>query len=262
METMTLNGQEVQTKKIDGAGYVYIARLIDYGGNFLGNFHKIGLSKQYKIRETQLNSTHLPVDVLMVRVFETDDMKSVEGLLHLCFHDYRIKKEYSDRRNITTEWFDVDDIDDLNERIDKFVPLYRGQLKEIDVVSKINSDKEVTIQEKNELAEVVRKSKTVLHFKYKGEELTTKYAADTFALAISKIADYIGWDKLDNEEDYVTKDINELKERYMGSYKDTAVKQFNNHYIWTGFDNQQKLRCLNKHIRLNNIPDMEVWVYP
>ena len=52
-------------------GFVYIARLIDYGGNFLGSFHKIGKSIQYKVRETQLNSTHLPVDILFVRVFET-----------------------------------------------------------------------------------------------------------------------------------------------------------------------------------------------
>ena len=60
-------------------GYVYIARIIDHGGKFVNGYHKIGLSKQYKVRETQLNSTHLPFDVLMVRVFESEDMNKLEG---------------------------------------------------------------------------------------------------------------------------------------------------------------------------------------
>ena len=90
-------------------GYVYIARIIDHGGKFVNGYHKIGLSKQYKLRETQLNSTHLPFDVMMVRVFETEDMNKLEGILHVCFEDYRVIKEYDDRRNITTEWFDVSD---------------------------------------------------------------------------------------------------------------------------------------------------------
>ena len=31
-------------------GYVYIARIIDHGGKFVNGYHKIGLSKQYKVR--------------------------------------------------------------------------------------------------------------------------------------------------------------------------------------------------------------------
>ena len=84
------------SNKIDG--YVYVARIIDHGGKFVNGYHKIGLSKQYKIRETQLNSTHLPFDVLMVRVFETTNMKQLEGMLHICFEDYRVVKEYDYRK--------------------------------------------------------------------------------------------------------------------------------------------------------------------
>ena len=109
------------TNQIDG--YVYIARIIDHGGKFVNGYHKIGLSKQYKVRETQLNSTHLPFDVLMVRVFETTNMKQLESMLHICFEDYRVVKEYDYRKNITTEWFDVNDIDTFNDRIDKFTEL-------------------------------------------------------------------------------------------------------------------------------------------
>jgi hypothetical protein len=242
-------------------GYVYVARLIDYGGNFLGDFHKIGKTKHYKVRETQLNSTHLPIDILLVRVFETDNMDALEGLLHTCFEDYRIKKEYVDRRNITTEWFDVDDTDTINNRIDKFLK-FIPNINEIDVVSKINSDKDTPLDVKGDLVDVVRKSKSVLHLSHKGEDLTTKFAADTFCIGLRKIADVIGWDKLDNEEDYVTKDLNELRVKYSGSFKDTAVREIDGYWIWTGLPNQEKLRVLLKHIRLNNVPDMECHLYP
>ncbi len=241
-------------------GYVYVARLIDYSGNFLGDYHKIGKTKQYKVRETQLNSTHLPVDILMVRVFETDNMDALEKMLHTCFADYRIKKEYIDRRNITTEWFDVDDTDIINERIDTFITLIPN-VTEIDVVSKINSDKNTSLDDKEDLVQVVRKAKSVLHFKYKGEDLTTKFAADTFCIALQKIAHHIGWDKLDREEDYVTKDVEELRSRFQ-SLKETAIREIDGYKIFTGLSNTEKIRVLNNHIRVNNIPDMEVYLIP
>jgi hypothetical protein len=128
-------------------GYVYIARIIDHGGKFVNGYHKIGLSKQYKVRETQLNSTHLPFDVLMVRVFETENMKKLEGLLHLCFEDYRVVKEYDYRKNITTEWFDVSDIDVFNDRLDKFIELMG--IDEVDIGVSIDNDTTMTQQEKD-----------------------------------------------------------------------------------------------------------------
>ena len=77
-------------------GFVYVARLIDYNNKFVGNYFKIGKTQQqqYKIRETQLNSTHLPIDVIFVRVFETDYMSSLESILHSCLVDYRCEKNY------------------------------------------------------------------------------------------------------------------------------------------------------------------------
>ena len=129
-------------------GYVYIARIIDHGGKFVNGYHKIGLSKQYKVRETQLNSTHLPFDVLMVRVFETDNMNKLEGLLHLCFEDYRVVKEYDYRKNITTEWFDVCDVEVFNVRLDKFIDLMG--IDEIDMNQTIDDDTTLTQEEKEQ----------------------------------------------------------------------------------------------------------------
>ena len=139
-------------------GYVYIARIIDHGGNFVNGYHKIGLSKQYKIRETQLNSTHLPFDVLMIRVFETEDMDKLEGILHVCFDDYRVIKEYDDRRNITTEWFNVGDIDSFNERIDKMVGYL--DIKEIDLGFSVDNDMTLTEEEKSVVKKTIGRAKS------------------------------------------------------------------------------------------------------
>ena len=139
-------------------GYVYIARLIDHSGKFVNGYHKIGLSKQYKVRETQLNSTHLPFDVLMIRVLETEDMNRIESLLHLCFEDYRVVKEYDYRKNITTEWFDVSDIEMFNERIDKFIDLMG--LSEIDMSDSIDKDSTLTEEEKTEAKVKIGRAKS------------------------------------------------------------------------------------------------------
>jgi hypothetical protein len=139
-------------------GYVYIARIIDHGGKFVNGYHKIGLSKQYKVRETQLNSTHLPFDVLMVRVFETEDMGTLEGILHVCFDDYRVIKEYDDRRNITTEWFNVGDIDSFNDRIDKMIGYLK--VKEVDLGYSVDNDTTLTEEEKVEVKKTIGRAKS------------------------------------------------------------------------------------------------------
>jgi len=139
-------------------GYVYIARIIDHGGQFVNGYHKIGLSKQYKIRETQLNSTHLPFDVLMIRVFKTDDMNKLESILHVCFDDYRVIKEYDDRRNITTEWFNVDDIETFNERVDKMIQLL--EINEMDINLSIDKDNTLTQQQKLETKQNIGRAKS------------------------------------------------------------------------------------------------------
>lgn len=237
-------------------GFVYIARLIDYNGNFLGSFHKIGKSKQYKIRETQLNSTHLPVDILFVRVFETESQTSLEQILHICFEDYRIQKKYEDRRNITTEWFDVDDIDVLNHRIDRVIKNIPG-VTEINVINKINSDTNTSLEDKQELVSSIKKTKTRLILKHNNEDITQDIASDTFVLGFMKIAEQIGWDKLDHDEDNITKNKDELKETKVNSYKDASVKECSGYYIWTSLSNQEKNRIINRHIRINNISNLE-----
>ena len=236
-------------------GFVYVARLIDYSGNFLGSFHKIGKSVQYKVRETQLNSTHLPVDILFVRVFETENQSMLEQILHTCFEDYRIQKQYTDRRNITTEWFDVDDVDVLNNRIDKVIRFIPGTT-EINVISKIVSDNSTSLEEKEEYVTALKKGKTKLTLKVDGQDYTQDIAADTFTLGLTKIADVIGWEKLDYDEDLVSKTTEELAEKW--SLTKAAIREVNGYKIWTGISNGYKAKVLSKHIMRNNLSNIEV----
>jgi hypothetical protein len=167
-------------------GYVYIARIIDHGGKFVNGYHKIGLSKQYKVRETQLNSTHLPFDVLMIRVFETEDMNKLEGILHVCFDDYRVIKEYDDRRNITTEWFNVSDIDSFNERVDKMVGYLN--IKEVDLGFTVDNDVTLTEQEKNEVKSKIGRGKsTNLKVTIDGEVYLNNTAKETYITVMNKL---------------------------------------------------------------------------
>lgn len=238
-------------------GYVYIARLIDYGGNFLGNFHKIGKSIQYKIRETQLNSTHLPVDILFVRVFETENQSMLEQILHTCFEDYRIQKQYTDRRNITTEWFDVDDVDILNNRIDKVIK-FIPNTTEINIISKISSDQATSTDEKEELVSTLRRAKSKLIFKLNGEDVSSETARETYLHALTKIADTIGWERLDQDEDTITKNVDEFREKFVKSFRDSAYRQIGEYKIWVSLSNMEIRRILNRIIMKNNIPNMEV----
>ena len=176
-------------------GYVYIARIIDHGGKFVNGYHKIGLSKQYKVRETQLNSTHLPFDVLMIRVFETEDMNKLEGILHVCFDDYRVIKEYDDRRNITTEWFNVSDIDSFNERVDKMVSYL--DIKEVDLGFTVDNDTTLTEEEKTEVKNKIGRARsTNLKVTIGDTIFVNNTAKETYVTVMNKLVDGVEKEKL------------------------------------------------------------------
>jgi hypothetical protein len=238
-------------------GFVYIARLIDYGGNFLGNFHKIGKSVQYKVRETQLNSTHLPVDIIFIRVFETENQSMLEQILHTCFEDYRIQKQYTDRRNITTEWFDVDDADVLNNRIDKVIK-YIPNTSEVNIISKISSDSGTTTNEKEELVSTLRRVKSKLIFKLNGEDVSAETSRETYLYALTKIAENVGWEKLDLDEDSITKNVDDFREKYLKSFTERSYREIGDYKVWVNLSNMEIKRILNRHIMRNNIPNMEI----
>ena len=240
-------------------GYVYIARIVDHGGKFVNGYHKIGKSIQYKIRETQLNSTHLPFDVLFVRVFESEHMSQLESLLHTCFEDYRVEKEYNNRRNITTEWFDVSDTDVLNTRVNKIVKLMGAT--EVDMIQRLSDDKNISVVDKGEMTSVIKRnapSKVV--FKINGEDLSLSTAKETFILAMTKIAEKVGWDVLDEREPHIATSVNELGFDYEENKMNNCAVNVDGYIVWTNTSNQEKTRRVNNHINHFGLDGFEFYV--
>ena len=197
-------------------GYVYIARIIDHGGKFVNGYHKIGLSKQYKVRETQLNSTHLPFDVLMIRVFETEDMNKLEGILHVCFDDYRVIKEYDDRRNITTEWFNVSDIDSFNERVDKMVSYL--DIKEVDLGFTVDNDTTLTEEEKTEVKNKIGRARsTNLKVTVGDTTFVNNTAKETYVTVMNKLVDGVEKETLiETFGQFIKDDVEDFRDSIKG----------------------------------------------
>lgn len=251
------------TNQVDG--YVYIARIIDHGGKFVNGYHKIGLSKQYKIRETQLNSTHLPFDVLMVRVFETTNMKQLEGLLHLCFEDYRVVKEYDYRKNITTEWFDVTDIDIFNERVDKFIG-FLSNSNEIDLSKSIDTDSTLTAEEKEVAKENVGRAKASKFTLRIGDNVYDEGSqADLFVKAYTHILGVIGKENIlkyakcvkQKKEDFLGYRTHILKEEVNTT---SALRELDDMFIYIYHSATGKKRLIDDLCRRFNIDNLSIEV--
>lgn len=238
--------------------YVYIGRLINHKNEFIDGYYKLGKTKHYTIRETQLNSTHLPIDVLLERVFETEDMVRTEGLLQTCFEDYRVIKKYEDKKDKRTEWFFVDDEEKLHGRIDKLVGLFKD-IKEVDLINDINKDFETTKEEKQELIKTFRKSKSRLFLTYNGEDVSQETSTDTFMLCLKKIAEHTSWETVMDNEIRVTKTLEELRDRNP-SADSGQLKSYDGYAIFTGNNNEVKVKILNKLIRKLNIKDLHVGI--
>lgn len=239
-------------------GYVYIGRLVDHNGNFVSDYRKLGKSIDFKTREINLNSTHLPIDVLFVRVFETNHMSSLEKVLHACYHEYRVVKEYDWRRNITTEWFDVEDEDLFNEKINSVIK-YFPDTTEVDMVSKIQGDTGTTITYKTQMLKAVNSSRNSTKFELylNGEDITESNAKLTMARAYQYVCEKIGWEKVDEDEFFITKDLNEYKERFT-NYRDYMVHDMGNgYYMWASMANYQKQRALEKLFQRYGLNEIE-----
>jgi len=236
--------------------YVYIARLIDHKNEFVEGYYKLGKSKQYTIRETQLNSTHLPIDVQMVRVFKTGDMLITETVFQTCFEDYRVIKKYDDKKDKRTEWFYVDDEEVLYNRIDKLVSVLPN-IYEVDLINDIKGDLTITKEDREELIKNFRKSKSRLSLVCDGVDISMENSTDTFLLTLKKIAEQTGWDKIMEHEIRVTRTFEELRDRNP-SASESQLKHFENHYFFTGNNNEVKAKNLNKIIKKLNIKNIQV----
>lgn len=240
-------------------GYVYIGRLVDPQGNYVTNYHKLGKTIDFKVRELNLNSTHMPLDVQFVRVFETEHMSNLEKILHACFDEYRVIKEYGWRRNITTEWFDVSDDELLTYKIDTIIKNF-PHTTEVDLINKVQSDTGTTVNQKatviNNLQEGKKKWKLVLNIN--GEDASEDFASDTMVNAYSYVCHKVGFKIVDIDEQYLTKDKSELVNRFIKNtqFPEGQIKEFDGYYLFTGLSNKRKCDYINNMILRYGLTEM------
>lgn len=240
-------------------GYVYIGRLVDPKGNYVTSYHKLGKSVDFKMRETSLNSTHMPLDVQFIRVFETEYMSNLEKVLHACFDEYRVIKEYGWRRNVTTEWFDVADEELLTSKIDTVIKNF-PLTTEVDLISEVQSDTGSTVNQKvttiSNLQEVRKKWKLILNIN--GEDATEDLASDTMVNAYSYIANKVGFEIVDKDETYMTNDKAEIIEsnKNWTGFSQGSIKEFDGYYLWTGVCNKRKHDVINNMIKRYGLTEM------
>jgi hypothetical protein len=236
--------------------YVYVARLINHRNEFLEGYYKLGFSKQYTIREKNLAPTNLPFDGLLVRLFRTDNMRAVEAVFHTCFEDYRAIKKYDDGKSIKTEYFWMDDEEMFYGRIDKLVK-YLPNVQEMDLVNEIKNDVTISKEDKEDLIKNFRKTKSRLSFIFDGNDLSQDNSTDTFLSVLKHIAEQSSWDKIMEHEIRVTRTFEELRDRNP-SASESQLKHFENHYIFTGNNNEVKVKNLNKIMKKLNIKNIHV----
>lgn len=238
-------------------GYVYVGRLIDHTGNILSNYQKIGKTINLKSRETSLNSTHLPMDVLFVRAFETSHMDSLERILHTTFNENRVQKEYEWRRNITTEWFDVDS-EIFHNKINDIVK-YFPDTEEVNMLEHMNNDQTVSDIYKQHMNETIQRSRNAskLELFIKGQNVTEGTGKMTLCRAIEYICDIVGWDVVDESEFYLTKDISEFQDNYEAFSSNMYQEIRDGYYMWTAISNKAKLALIQKLIKKYQVKNIE-----
>jgi len=240
-------------------GYVYIGRLVDHKGNFVTTYYKLGKSVDFKVRETSLNSTHMPLDVQFTRVFETQYMTNLEKVLHACFDEYRVVKEYGWRRNITTEWFEVSDDELLSNKIDVVIKNF-PQTSEVDLINKVQSDTGTTQNQKvniiNNLIERKKKWKLILNIN--GEDVSEDYGYETMVKAYLYICNKVGFETVDQDEPLLASTKSELYEKYIKgtTFPEAQIKEFNGYFLFTGLSNKRKYDYINAMITKYGLNEM------
>jgi hypothetical protein len=151
----------------------------------------------------------------------------------------------------------VDDVDVLNNRIDKVIK-FIPNTTEVNLISKISSDKGTSTNEKEELVSRLRRAKSKLVFRLNGEDVSSETSRETYLYALTKIAESIGWEKLDEDEDTISTNVDDFREKFVKSFAEKSYREIGEYKIWVNLSNMEIKRILNRHIMKNNIPNMDV----
>jgi hypothetical protein len=132
---------------------------------------------------------------------------------------------------------------------------------EIDMIQKIAEDKTISQNDKGEMTSVIkRNSPSKVIFKLNGDDITQENAKETFVLAMTKIAEIVGWDNLDTREPHIATSIEELGFDYEENKMNNCSVWVGDYVVWTNTSNVEKVRRVNNHIKYFGLQGFEFYV--
>ena len=208
---------------------------------------KIGITKNPKDREISLNSTKSPIGYMFIKLYECegeDTANQIESIFHRLLND----------RNTNGEWFKDEDesiVESVSYVMNNLINLGKD-IKEIDLELRSNLTKIEKVQ-------IERAKSSKMKLTYNGENLSSRFAVETYLKGIKIISDIVGWDRIIEEgECDIFRTTEELYERFP-IYRERDAKVYekvDDYYVWTNLNNDNKLRRLNKLISKFDIVGM------
>jgi hypothetical protein len=208
---------------------------------------KIGITTNPNNRENSLNATKGPIGYMFIKLYECegeDTANEIESIFHTLLDD----------RNTNGEWYKDEDeiiIESVSSVMGNLINMGKN-IKEIDL--ELNSN-----LTKIEKVQIERAKSSKMKLTYNGENLSSRFAVETYLKGIKIISDIVGWDRIIEEgECDIFRTTEELYERFP-IYKERDAKVFekvDDYYVWTNLNNDNKLRRLNKLITKFDIVGM------
>jgi hypothetical protein len=129
------------------------------------------------------------------------------------------------------------------------------------MIQKIAEDKTISQNDKGEMTSVIkRNSPSKVIFKLNGDDITQENAKETFVLAMTKIAEIVGWDNLDTREPHIATSIEELGFDYEENKMNNCSVWVGDYVVWTNTSNVEKVRRVNNHIKYFGLQGFEFYV--
>jgi len=207
---------------------------------------KIGITTNPNNRENSLNATKGPIGYMFIKLYECEGeitADNIESIFHTLLED----------RNTIGEWYKDEDeviLDSVSSVINNLKNL-GVTIKEID----LGLDPNLSKVEKEQIQ---RAKSTKLKVIYKGQDISERFAVDTFIKVHKVIGEIVGWENMIKDGKYdIFNSVEEFHNNYPYFKRDNnGYHEVNGSIIYSSFSNANKLKRINKLIEDFKIDDM------